>query len=414
MLVAICSISLFAAGQNEGQAEQEKIELRFAWWTNQVRTQRTLKVIKMYEDLNPNVKIIPEYQGWGQYWDKLSAQIAANDMPDIIQQDLIYLTQYTDKGLLTPLDGLEGINLETADAAAIDLGKIDGNLMGVTVGTNAIGVVYDAEMFQKAGVPVPDVNWTWKDYEEKAMKIHEELGIYGSDFFEIENLFPFLVREYGKTFFSKDGMSLGYDDDSILIDFLDMLKRLQDAGAMPGVDYWLEVKANEPSQYYALNKAAMGFVWTPKASQIFETKQKISDHMIIPGPNNDKGMYVKPGMFLSLTSTSKHKEEAAKFISYFITDIEATKVLSAGRGIPVTAAGRKAVSDSMDDQAKKIFEYIGLVSENSSPLDPPYPAGYGEVRDLLESLCAEALFGKITTTEAATRFRTEAEAILSR
>lgn len=54
-------------------------------WGGQERHDRTLKVIKMYEAQNPNVKIVAEYFGFDGYFVKLTTQFATGNAPDIIQ-----------------------------------------------------------------------------------------------------------------------------------------------------------------------------------------------------------------------------------------------------------------------------------------------------------------------------------------
>ena len=388
--------------------------IRFAWWTNQARTTRTLNAIKIYEELNQNVKIEAEYQGWGQYWDKLATQIAANDLPDIIQQDLLYLTQYSDKKLIIPLDRVKGLDLSAMDKSALELGKLNGKLMGATVGTNAIALVYDADIFKEAGVNPPTVKWTWDDYKDAAIKIHEKLGIYGADYIEVPNILPLFLRSKGKALYSADGKKLGYNDDKLFIEFLNIMKELQEKGAMPKPDYWIQVQANEAGQYISTGKAAMGFTWAPgKISEIYKTKGKAMDLMVIPG-NNDKGMYLKPSMYFSITSSCKDVESAAKFMSWLVTNDEAIAALEGDRGVPTTPGGRKILSPNLSEQDKKVYDYIDLVAKHSAPLDPPYPAAAGEIRDMLTNIFADALFGKYTPEEAAAKFRKDAEEALAR
>ncbi len=312
------------------------------------------------------------------------------------------------------MDGVKGLILSTMDKSAIELGRINGKLMGITVGTNAIALIYDADLFKKAGVNPPTVNWTWDDYKNAAIKIHEKLGIYGADYIEVPNIFPLYLRSKGKKLYSNDGKKLGYEDDRLFVDFFNIMKDLQEKDAMPKPDYWVQVQANEAAQHISTGKAAMGFIWAPgKISEVYKTKQKPVDLMVIPG-NNDKGMYLKPGMYFSITSSCKDVESAAKFVSWLVTNVDAIKALEGDRGVPTTPAGRNALSGNLSDQDKKVYQYIDLVAKHSAPLDPPLPAAAGEIRDMLTNIFAEALFGKYSANEAALKFRKDAEAALSR
>ncbi|MFL6561096.1 MAG: ABC transporter substrate-binding protein, partial [Bacillus sp. (in: firmicutes)] len=95
--LAACNSSSTSSGEESKPKEDKKDEpvtLRIAWWGSQPRHDYTLEIIKMYEEKNPNVKIEAEYAAWDDYWKKLAPQAAANELPDIIQMDLSYFSQY--------------------------------------------------------------------------------------------------------------------------------------------------------------------------------------------------------------------------------------------------------------------------------------------------------------------------------
>jgi multiple sugar transport system substrate-binding protein len=48
-------------------AAQAKVTLRLAWWGNPTRDERTLKVVDLYQQMNPNVTIEPETINWAGY-----------------------------------------------------------------------------------------------------------------------------------------------------------------------------------------------------------------------------------------------------------------------------------------------------------------------------------------------------------
>ena len=52
-------------------------------------------------------------------------------------------------------------------------------------------------------------------------------------------------------------------------------------------------------------------------------------------PVDGEDMFLKPSMFFSIAETSPHKEEAAKFINWFLNSVECNEILMAERGVPV-------------------------------------------------------------------------------
>ena len=60
-------------------------------------------MIELYEELNPHIKIVPEYSGFDGYFDKLTTQFAAGNAPDIIQYGG-NLEDYVRQGVVLELD----------------------------------------------------------------------------------------------------------------------------------------------------------------------------------------------------------------------------------------------------------------------------------------------------------------------
>ena len=71
------------------------------------------------------------------------------------------------------------------------------------------------------------------EFVETAKTIKEKTGKYGicSGVADDTNIFNYWVRSHGELLFSDDNKSLGYDDDQILVDYLDMWKDLMDCDA---------------------------------------------------------------------------------------------------------------------------------------------------------------------------------------
>lgn len=405
-------VFLFATPQSEKTKQEGIVTLRISWWTNELRTRRTLSVLSMYEELNPQVKFEPEYTGWAQYWDKFAAQIAANEMPDIVQITDDRLYKLTLANLLSPLEGQSGLNLSGVDKNTVDLGRINGSIVGIPLGLNAYSVIYNPDLFQQAGVAEPTVSWTWKDFEAMSSKIHGALDVFGCDFIPIHDAFQFIPREHGKDLFSTDGKRLGYEDDAVMSDFLAMCVRLKNEGAMAGPEYKVENDAELP---FTKEKAAMLFRWSNLVNLIYTINNKVAKIMVLPGPNNKQGMYLHPSMFFAISSNSEHKEDAARFISYWITDVEATKALEGGRGVPLTAAGRSALQPILTPQQQEEFAFVELiVADFSSNPQLREPEAAAEVKDILITTFEETMFGRVTPEEAAAKFRKEANAVLSR
>lgn len=402
-------------------ATPDKVTLRLAWWGNPTRDARTLKVVEMYQAKNPNVSIETETTSWAGYWDKLATQAAANNLPDIIQQDYAYITQYAQKDLLLDLSSAvrsKKINLTNVPDTFISCGKVKDKLYGISLGANAFCLYYDPAVLKKAGIPAPSPNWTWADFEKMATETYAKTGVQTVPMSTTDPKVTFdnMIRQTGKSFFNKDGTALGFTDPKLLIEFYDIQLRLLSAKALikPDIAFLSTTPQESP---FAKGLSWVQFVWS---NQVVSEQAAANRPIVISllpkiAKSKRPGTFLKPSMFFSITKASANKNEAIKFINYFINDPEANQVLLAERGIPTIPQVRDALKSMVTPVNQQIFDFIDLVgNKNASPIDPADPPGAGEVLKIFRTIDQEVLYGATSAKEAATKFITQANEILAK
>ncbi|MFS0883206.1 ABC transporter substrate-binding protein [Metabacillus niabensis] len=414
--MAACSSGTSSSGESgsdSGGGKDDKVTLRIAWWGEQTRNDYTLEIIKMYEEKNPNVKIQAEYASWDDYWKKLAPQASANQLPDIIQMDLSYFSQYAENGQLADLTPFIGKEIDTTNFTEnyINGGKIGDKLYGFNAGVNVLGFNYDPALLKKIGVESLDENWTWDDYKEIAAKA-KDAGLYVDTGMKADVFFNYYLRTLGHTLFSKDGTGLGYDDDQLFIDFFEMTSGLVKDKAVPTPDYLAQLKGIEDDP--VVTEDAIG-IW--QWSNQFVGLQQVANRPLqihnMPGPNAKEGLYLKPSMFWSVANNSKHQEEAAKFINFLVNDVEANKLILGDRGVPGSSEVKEALKPELSPEQTLVFESVEWAEQNSSDFDGPDPVGAGEVIELLDSLGEQMAYGQLEVKDAAKQFRQQAESILA-
>ena len=413
--------------QAEGSSadSQEEVTLKISWWGNQNRHDYTQKILDKYTELHPNVKFEAMPSGWDGYFDKLSTQAASGTMPDIVQMDYLYITTYAKNNSLADLQPYVDngtIDVSGISDEVVNAGKIDDKLAGIVGSTGCLAVGYNPDVFKEAGMEEPNAsgNWTWDDFVKTAKEVKEKtgkLGVTSTGVVDDTNLFNFWVRQHGEQLFSDDNKSLGYKDDQIMVDYLDMWKDLMDAGAAANPD--------EYAQIVTLGQEA-GPVVTGDAAMINENNNyasKLSSRngnleVTIPPVNetNTKAMWNKPGYFLCISETSKIKDEAAKFIDWFINSEESNDIMMAERGVPSSSKVRDYLVNSgkMDEKQKEMFAYADEVLEYSGKAPAPDPIGISEVGESFKNCAYKAFYGEMSTADAAASFRKTADEILAR
>ncbi|WP_082234935.1 ABC transporter substrate-binding protein [Halobacillus massiliensis] len=417
LVLSACSGSDEAEGNSDG-GEDGVTELTMSWWGSQSRHDQTQEIIKAFEEENPDIKINAEFTGFDGYFEKMAASASGNNLPDIMQQNFgEYLNQYADKELLadiTPFVEDGTIDLEGVSDTVLESGMKDDKLQGVPTGTNALTAFYNQDMLDEAGVDVSDGNWSWEDYDEYTQKINEATGEYGARLMEPKNLFEYYLRESGKTLFNEDGTALGYDDDQLLVDYFERNVKLHEAGAVPGYDTIQQIKGVE-DELIVRGEAAFDFRWSNQATALDSSAGDKNIQMtLLPGENNEQAMYLKPAMLWSIAENSEHKEEAARFIDFFINNIDVYKIAGSDRGVPLKEDIRNELMDDLSDTDKKVYEYIEEVTERSAPIDSNFPPQASEVLGALQKVDELVIYGELSPEDAAQQFRTESEAILAR
>lgn len=397
-------------------AGETPVTLRLSWWGNDLRNETTIQVIKMYEKQNPHVRIEYEYSAFNEYWRKMAPYAAGNALPDIIQMDISYLSQYASLGLLEDmlpytLDGT--IDTDRIGPSHLDGGMIDGSMYGLSLGANALFGAYDPEVFKESGIEPPTPSWTWSDFDEMGEKL-KGTGKRLATQFTPEQFFAYYLRQYGQTLFAPDGSKLGYEDDALFVEYFGRMQRLVLDKMMYSPDEWTHDANMSDSMPFDRGEALLTWGYSNQFVAISHGYGKPLEIAPMPGPNNDRGLFVKPGMFFSIAQNSKHKEEAAKFISFFVNDLEANKILMGERGVPISSEVKEGLKPYLSPEQAKVFEYMDWVEDNSSPMDPPDPAGTPEVTAVLRDLNDQLLFGRITPEAAAIQFRAKANDILAR
>src|SRR5207248_4707497 len=199
-------------------SSSEKIEMRFAWWGSQDRHNRTIKAIELFQQMHPNISITYEFAGFQDYFTKMSTYATGGNLPDLMQQDYATINQWTNNGLLLPLDDYVNdhtINLTDVPKNSIDGGRINAKLIAINLGNNSQAIMLDTDAFQKAGVALPSDTWTWDDFEKISTQLHAQLGIAaGGANLDDPQMWKSLFIGYGQWVYTPDNKALGYSDDS--------------------------------------------------------------------------------------------------------------------------------------------------------------------------------------------------------
>ncbi|MGM0875786.1 MAG: ABC transporter substrate-binding protein [Bacillota bacterium] len=395
--------------------EEEDITIKVAWWGGQPRHEYTTKIIELYESENPHIDIEPEFANWDDYWNNLAPMAAGNQLPDVIQMDIAYLSQYGEKGLLeelTPYLNDKIIDVSSIDESVINSGKIGDELYGFTLGMNVLSVISNEDLLNKAGVEINEATWTWDEMEQITLDIKKNIGIYGSNGMHPPDIFfPYYLRTKGEQFYNEEGTGLAYTDDQLFVNYFDRQLKLIEENAFPTPDEVAAVRGME-SDFIVKGTSAITWNYSNQYAGFDQLTDASLTLNLPPEHLENKALFLKPSMLFSIPKSSKQKEEAAKFINFFVNNVEANKLMKGERGVPVSSKVSEQIKPVLSESEKKIVDYVEKAKKITGEFYPPDPIGSAQVMKVLKDISDQILFKKITPEEGAKRFREQAEEIL--
>jgi multiple sugar transport system substrate-binding protein len=412
-------VCLAALGSTRSRAQSE-LRLRMFWWGSKERAERTEKVNQLYQKTNPGVTVTGESLGWTDYWPRLATQTAGRNSADIVQMDYRYIFEYARRGALLPLDAHIGkaLDLGAFSKAAIDSGKVDAKIYGVSLGLNSTSLVYDKALVEKLGLKQPVWNMTWKEIGDLAVEITKAAkrdGFWGiADGGREEPGLEVWLGQRGKSLYTEDG-KLGFDEKDIgeWFAFWDDLRK---RGGCASPDVQALDHGEIDSSLLTMGRAAIAFAHSNQLVGFQAlNKSKLGLSTYPDGGEGAKpGQYLKPSMLWSVSAQSKRQEDAVKLVDFFVADAEAGKLLGVERGVPPSDKVRQAILAELDELGQAQANYISLISDKVGPLPPPPPRGAGEIQTVLLRVNEQVGFAKLSPADGAKQFVSEAAAILAR
>ena len=306
---------------SDGGGSADSGSLRLAWWGNPTRNENTEKVVAAYGEKTPDVKISLEPGEWSGYWDKLATQTAGGDFPDVVQMDEKYLSEYAGRGALLDLAGA-GLDTSKFVDGSVEVGEVkDVGLAAINAGLNAFTVLANPDVFDAAGVDIPDdTTWTWDDMIETAQKITEATddGTYGmTQMGTVQGLFQLWVRQAGQDQY-KDGKA-GFDAKAATAWF-EWSKKIQDTKAGPGADASVEDSTAAKDQtLFGTGKIAMTVAWSNQVvanDALHDGKLKVLRPPSTTGSAAEAKLWYKASMYWAVSAKTGSPAAAVAFVDY--------------------------------------------------------------------------------------------------
>ncbi|GAA2118400.1 ABC transporter substrate-binding protein [Actinomadura napierensis] len=134
------------------------VTLTYRLWDDQQKAGYA-KVMAAFEKANPGVRVKLEQLPYDQYWTKMTADAVAGTAPDVFWMQTSQFPEFVTKGILADLGALK-LDTSKYNANVVQSYTYKGKLYGVPKDFGIVGLLYNEDLFKKAGVTMPD-KLTW-------------------------------------------------------------------------------------------------------------------------------------------------------------------------------------------------------------------------------------------------------------
>jgi multiple sugar transport system substrate-binding protein len=181
LLLSLLTMTFVAACGEGGNSSNGSATVTVMTWESADTNKAIDAALQKFMQQNPGIKIERIASPNSNYAQKLSSLVVARKLPDIFWAGNDTEQQFGGQGLL--YDWTQYASKSSSDfdinkfaPASIDNWKSNGKLFGLPTLMNTYGVWYNADMFEKAGLPLPKAGWTYDEMLHDAQVLTQKDG----------------------------------------------------------------------------------------------------------------------------------------------------------------------------------------------------------------------------------------------
>lgn len=312
-------------------------EVRLSGWASSPAETALLQSL-LYQFTVANPGIIVKYEPiTGDYRQAMLTAIASGTEPDVFYVDIAYFREFAQSGVLLPLDDLMTSTGTTKDMfipSLMDAFSFDGKVYGIPKDFNTLGLFYNKDLFDAAGVAYPTDSWTWTDLTNAATALTNLTDaanpVYGFCDPPDAGRFPVFVIQNGGTIMNSDFTDTNLDSQQAIeaaqfyTDF-----RTNHIGATPA-----DLGQGWQGTDFGMGQCAMvyegGWLIPYMTSSFPGVKYGVSR---LPAGPGGKGNMIFTVSW-SISANTKVADAAWKVVEFLTNEASQTTVLQSGFALP--------------------------------------------------------------------------------
>ncbi|HEX2047592.1 MAG TPA: extracellular solute-binding protein [Acidimicrobiales bacterium] len=331
---AVLLVAVLVGAACGGSGEAAPTTLR-VMMTDDWTTPPVLDAVRDFERLRPDVRVVVDKAPIRNMLDHVKGTASP---PDVVQSHAFAAAA---RGMAEPLDDLWDKALRPSEffPGALDDVTFAGHRYGVPLDTNALVLLYNADHFRAAGLPLPQRPLTFPQLEEVARALTTPDGrqralALGTSTWQTFGWVSANGGEYVRV--TDDGRPQFMFDSPAVVDTIAFLAGL----VRKGLAHPPRAADTHSSDVYALFESGATSMYTSAAWDIAKLRraQPGVDYRAMPMPTGMSGTTqgsAMGGSSLFVPKGSKHRELAFDFMTHLISDRYALRLAREQGRLPV-------------------------------------------------------------------------------
>lgn len=329
----------------------EPVEIRFSGWAaNPQETALLESLLFRFSTENPDVRV--KYEPiTGDYWQAMNTMVATGEEPDVYYMDIFQYPSFAQNQVLQSLDAC-GIDGSAFIPSLIDAFTTDGTVYGIPKDFNTLGLFYNKDLFDQAGLDYPTDDWTWDDLKAAA----EAISALGDEFYGMgvpadAGRFPIFVFQNGGNVMTDDFADTALDSpEAVAAAEYYTSFRADGSGATPDA-------VGEGWQGTAFGKGNFGMVFEGGwlIPYLRDQFPNINYGVVTPpaGPGGEGNLIFTVAYVMS--PNSENQEAACRLIDFLTNEASQTTVLESGFALPTRLSLQESEYLANNEASAAIF-----------------------------------------------------------
>lgn len=373
-------------------AADEKVTITYCNFNASGGNEQTLaKMVAAFEAEHPNIKVEVETIGYSDYFTQMQTRVAGGTAPDCYELNIENFAAYASKGLLAEITGVDVSGLNDTALGAFNVG---GKQFGLPESFSNVVLIYNKDLFDKAGVAYPTDSWTQDDLQAAAEAIRaldeNTFGIWQP--ITYNELFK-VVAQYGGALLNEDKTEFTINSPENLKAAQTLVDRVLVSNVQPNT-----AQQGGMGDWDMFMSGRLGMI--PTGIWAFQTFTENCDFAwdiaVEPGSTQKATHFFSNCVVMN--PETEHPEEVATWLAWLASSTASADIrLAAGWDLPALKdlnALASYLEITPPDNREAVFESLNYL------VMPPVIEDYALMSDIIGQKLAAAADGTITVQEA--------------